>query len=195
MWNISLRSMWNEICPCSRSEHFTFAKQIFHREAISLAPMGKFRWRTCFIAGAPRDTYHKAGYTNLKYNKRSTGNFSCTPFHTSCPARYSVLHLFDLLSGGNISEMFCYRKTWNNMLSHIVKYLALLDVKWNLPTFAERTFHICEANISPRSDFTCPNGQISLAHLRYSRCAKRSLISRDRDISNRKRYSWCRTTE
>ena len=51
MWNISLRSMWNEICPRSQSEHFTFAEQIFHREAISLARMGKFRWRTCFIAG------------------------------------------------------------------------------------------------------------------------------------------------
>ena len=37
--------------------------------------------------------------------------FVRTPFHTPCLARYSVLHLFDLLSGGNISEMFCYRKT------------------------------------------------------------------------------------
>ena len=53
LWNISPCSMWNEICPRSRSEHFTFAKQIFHREAISLARKGKFRWRTCFIAGAP----------------------------------------------------------------------------------------------------------------------------------------------
>ena len=35
--------------------------------------------------------------------------------------------------------------------------------------FAERTFHICEANISPRSGFTCPNGQISLGDLLYSR--------------------------
>ncbi|MBQ7376998.1 MAG: hypothetical protein IJW71_01580, partial [Clostridia bacterium] len=40
-----------------------------------------------------RDTYHKASFTNRKYSKRSTGNFVCTPFHTSCPARYSVLHL------------------------------------------------------------------------------------------------------
>ena len=64
MWNISLRSMWNEICPRSRSEHFTFAKQIFHREAISLARKGKFRWGTCFIAGTPwsrgRSTSRKA---------------------------------------------------------------------------------------------------------------------------------------
>ncbi len=38
------------------------------------------------------DTYHKANFTNRKYNKRSTGNFARTPFHTSCSARYNVLH-------------------------------------------------------------------------------------------------------
>ena len=42
--------------------------------------------------------------------------------------------------------------------------------------FAERTFHICEANISPRSDFTCPNGQISLGDLLYSRSPKGCLF-------------------
>jgi hypothetical protein len=44
------------------SGHFTFAEQIFHREVISLARKGKFRWRTCFIAGAPRGSYHKAEF-------------------------------------------------------------------------------------------------------------------------------------
>ena len=33
--------------------------------------------------------------------KRSTDVFVGTPFHTPCPARYSVLHLLDVLSGGN----------------------------------------------------------------------------------------------
>ena len=32
----------------------------------------------------------------------------------------------------------------------------------NLSRSRERAFHICEVNISPQSDFTCPNGQISL---------------------------------
>ncbi len=44
----------HEIFPRSRSEHFTFAKQIFHREAISLARMGKFRWGICDKADVPR---------------------------------------------------------------------------------------------------------------------------------------------
>ena len=35
------------------------------------------------------------------YDKRSTDSFVRTPFHTPCPARYSVLHLLDVLSGGN----------------------------------------------------------------------------------------------
>ena len=53
---------------------------------------------------------------------------------------------------------------WNNVLSHIVKYLtppaALFDVKWNLPTFApanishaEGVFHISQKY------FTCPKGK------------------------------------
>jgi hypothetical protein len=50
------------------------------------------------------------GFTSRK-RKKEYGRFVSTPFHTSCRARYSMLHLFDLLSGGNISEMFCYRKT------------------------------------------------------------------------------------
>ena len=34
--------MWNEICPHSRSEYITFAEQIFHSEAISLARRANF---------------------------------------------------------------------------------------------------------------------------------------------------------
>ena len=45
-----------------------------------------------------KDSYHKADFINRKYNKRSTCNFACTPFHTSCPARYSVLRFY-FLSG------------------------------------------------------------------------------------------------
>ena len=74
-----------------------------------------------------------------------------------------------VLSGGKYKWNVLPSKTWNNVLTHIVKYLTSFDVKWNLPVFAKRTFHICEANISPRSDFTCPNGQISLGDLLYSR--------------------------
>ena len=84
----------------------------------------------------PRGVFHKAGFAYRKPVGRCLGaavtnnmnltnrreqapalrqkeyeKISRTPFHTPCPARYSMLHLFDLLSGGNISEMFCYRKT------------------------------------------------------------------------------------
>ena len=79
-----------------------------------------------------------------------------------------------VLSGGKYKWNVLPSKTWNNVLTHIVKYLTSLDVKWNLPTFAKRTFHICKANISPRSDFTCPKGQISLGDLLYSRSPKGS---------------------
>ena len=49
--------------------------------------------------------YHKAGFTFRKI-KRSTSNFVRTPFHTPYPARYSVLHLLGVLSGGeHISEI------------------------------------------------------------------------------------------
>lgn len=37
----------------------------------------------------------------FSYNKRSTSIFVRTPFYTPCMARYSVLHLFGVLSGGN----------------------------------------------------------------------------------------------
>ena len=50
-------------------------------------------------------------------------------------------------------------KMWNNFLTEIVKYLTSFDVKWNLPTFAKRIFHICGANISQRSYFICPQGK------------------------------------
>ena len=39
-----------------------------------------------------RDTYYKAGFTSRK-RKKEYGRFVRTPFHTPCPARYSVLHL------------------------------------------------------------------------------------------------------
>ena len=53
---------------------------------------------------------------------------------------------------------------WNNSSRARNCEILLLrrNVKWNLPSFAKRTFHICEADISQRSYFTCPQGQISL---------------------------------
>ena len=68
------------------------------------------RGDTTFKKEAPRGSYYKAEFKFPK-NKRSTDNFVRTPFYTPCPARNSVLHLFDLLTAGNISEMFCYHKT------------------------------------------------------------------------------------
>ena len=35
--------------------------------------------------------------------QKECGRFVRTPFHTPCMARYSVLHLFGVLSGGNIA--------------------------------------------------------------------------------------------
>ena len=46
--------------------------------------------------------FHKAGFTYRKKQKEY-GRFVRTPFHTPCSARYSVLHLLGILSGGNIA--------------------------------------------------------------------------------------------
>ena len=59
----------------------------------------------------PKGSYHKADFDLPKkqkeYEKRCSYSFS----HT-LPARYSVLHLLGVLSGGkHISEMFCCRET------------------------------------------------------------------------------------
>ena len=75
LWNISLRSMWNEICLRSRSEHFTFAKQIFHRVAISLAWKGKFRWGTCDKAGTPRCAFFICSPTEPCTRRNGTLSF------------------------------------------------------------------------------------------------------------------------
>ena len=47
----------------------------------------------------------------------------------------------------------------------VIQWVVVGADPYRSSTFAERTFHICEANISSRSDFTCPWGQISLAYL------------------------------
>ena len=120
------------------------------------------------VRGANISHLRSKYFTAKRFHLPERANFVGAPALSQVPQRV----LFVMSGGKHISEMFCYRKTWNNMRMHIVKYLVLLDVKWNLPTFAERTFHICEENISPRSDFTCPKGQISLAHLLFRRCAK-----------------------
>ena len=56
-------------------------------------------------------------------------------------------------------EIISLRKLWNISLCSM----------WNeiCPHSRQRIFHICEANISQRSYFTCPHGQISLkkAHI------------------------------
>ena len=51
-------------------------------------------------------------------------------------------------------EIMCCRTLWN------ISPCSM----WNeiCPRPRKRTFHICGANISLRSDFTCPKGQISL---------------------------------
>lgn len=46
-----------------------------------------------------RGTYHKAGFTCRK--TKGVRTIVRTPFHTPCSARYSVLHLIGVLSGGN----------------------------------------------------------------------------------------------
>ena len=51
---------------------------------------------------------------------------------------------------------------WNNSLREL--WNISLRSMWNeiCPHSRQRIFHICEANISQRSYFTCPKGQISL---------------------------------
>ena len=54
------------------------------------------------------------------------------------------------------SEMFCYCKTWNNVSRHIVKYLALLDVKWNKSPMRRSAFHIAKQYFTRKAYFTNP---------------------------------------
>ena len=58
------------------------------------------------------------------------------------------------------SEIFDLRRMWNNFLAKIVKYCSVVAM-WNeiCPHSRQRIFHICKANISQRSYFTCPKGK------------------------------------
>ena len=49
-----------------------------------------------------RGAFHKAGFTCRKKQKEY-GQFCSYSFSHALPARYSVLHLFGVLSGGNIA--------------------------------------------------------------------------------------------
>ena len=69
------------------------------------------------------------------------------------------------------SEMFCFCKTWNNVLTHIVKYLALLDVKWNLPTSAQADISHLRSKYFTAKRFHLPVRANFVAYLLYGRYA------------------------
>ena len=77
--------------------------------------------------------------------------------------------------------MFCFRKTWNNVLPHIVKYLALLDVKWNLPTSAQADISHLRSKYFTAKRFHLPERANFVAYLLYGRYAKGIC---DRAVSN-----------
>ena len=66
---------------------------------------------------------------------------------------------------------------WNNVLSHIVKYCSPLlrndlVAMWNeiCPHSHQRIFHICGANISQRSYFTCPKANFTEKSTCWCKC-------------------------
>ena len=67
------------------------------------------RYKRHNIKKVARATYHKAGFTTHKYSERSTDVFVCTPFHTPCPARYSVLYLTGVLSCRAVMSLPCVK--------------------------------------------------------------------------------------
>ena len=73
--------------------------------------------------------------------------------------------------------MFCFRKTWNNLLPHIVKYLAVLDVKWNLPTSAQADISHLRSKYFTAKRFHLPERANFVAYLLYGRCAEGVLFS------------------
>ena len=81
----------------------------------------------------------KQGYLHPKKKKRSTDVFVRTPFHTPCPARYSVLHLFCVLSGGNIASP--YGRGGSRRLTERVISLPLTRYRGNSPR--GRAFDLC----------------------------------------------------
>ena len=73
------------------------------------------------------------------------------------------------------SEMSCFRKTWNNVPAHIVKYLALLDVKWNLPTSAQADISHLRSKYFTVERFHLPARANFVAYLPYGRYANGDL--------------------
>ena len=72
-----------------------------HRQSFTPDPFDSLH-RLTKTKSTARGAFHNAGFTYRK-SKGSTSNCVRTPFHTSCSARYSVLHLLGILPGGNIA--------------------------------------------------------------------------------------------
>ncbi len=89
--------------------------------------------------------FHKAGWY-LPRNKRSTSNFVRTPFHTPCSARYIVLHLLGVLSGGSKPPlckgslfMFTY------VLSIFLTSTAFVDTKAKPRAYGKSDYNVINA--------------------------------------------------
>jgi len=56
---------------------FTFAKQEFHREAVSPAGKGKSRWAICFTVGRPRAVFSVFSHFCVRFlkNEKKTKKF------------------------------------------------------------------------------------------------------------------------
>ena len=137
------------------SGHFTFAEQIFHRKAISLARKGKFRcvpalWQVRRGGSAIEQYKNQNTYQQEKDEElqKFLVLFSWQALHLK-----TQMHVVKCFASAK-REIICYRTLWN------ISPCSM----WNeiCPRPRKRTFHICGANISPQSDFTCPKGQISL---------------------------------
>ena len=88
------------ILPCENffNQYPSFVNQIYRRGALPTdqrSPVYKILRKT---KKGGRGAYHKAGFTCRE--TKGVRTIVRTPFHTSCSARYSVLHLIGVLSGG-----------------------------------------------------------------------------------------------
>ena len=124
--------MWNEI------RLLTFAKQIFHSEAISLGEAKFHSPKANFVEKRP--TLTSWSFFWLWATKKIFLRFVI---------RFRTQTDFSEIFGVAECEIMCLRTLWN--IAPVGR-----NVKWNSPP------HICEANISQRSYFTW-RSQISLA--------------------------------
>ena len=149
LWNISPCSMWNEICPRPRKRTFHICGANISPQSDFTCPKGQISLRTCSMAGTRRgsaiEQYQMEQHLPTGKRRRILRFFAF--FSWQALLLWAQKHIVKCFAFAK-REIMCYRTLWN------ISPCSM----WNkiCPRPRKRTFHICGANISPRSDFICP---------------------------------------